>query len=264
MKLISNESGLSVVFGALLLIMVVVASISALALMTSQTQKKQIEQKSLRDAVQSENLTILSLGFDESDSGRYWNTIILNVVNLNTVDSRVVGVNINDTPAANYTDIYGRVYNSQKQFPVPAAKSTQIFLDNFTPPPNKFKNQSIRVILFTSLTNQFEHVFLPPVPIIKVNVDSEQIGTQFQDVLSLDGSDSLDREGTIINYEWLVGNYSTNGTNSTNSTSILGKLQGQKATMTTPFNLTTTGQFWVNLNVTDSNGMLGSTTWNSP
>ncbi|VVB90910.1 Uncharacterised protein [uncultured archaeon] len=254
MKLLEDESGLSVVVGTLLLILIVVASVSALSLMVSEAQKKEMEQRSLRAAVESENLKILSLALNDSDGDGYWNTIILNVVNLNTEESRVVGININDRNAANYTDGV-RGYNFQNQFPVPAARSRQIFLNltsNFTSPLNISQNDAIRIILFTSLTNKFEHVFLPPVPIIKANVESEQIGAEFHDVLSLDGSDSFDREGTIIKYQWQVGN----------STAILGNLSGQKARMN--FNLSNTGKFWVNLTEEDGTGMLGFARWESP
>ncbi len=257
MKLLEDESGLSVIVGTLLLILIVVASASALALMVNEAQKKEMEQQSLRAAVESENLKILSLALNDSDGDGYWNTMIITVANLNTEESKVVGLNINDVNAANYTDGV-KLYNFQNQFPVPAARSRQIFLNltsNFISSLNISKNDPIRVILFTSLTNNFERVFLPPVPIIKVNVESEQIGTEFYDVLSLDGSDSFDREGTIINYRWQV-------VNNTEGTSILGNLTGQKARM--PFDLGNTTSFSVNLNVTDSNGMQGSVSWVSP
>ncbi len=253
MKLLKDESGLSVVVGTLLLILIVVTSVSALSLMVSEAQKKEMEQKSLRAAVESENLKILSLALNDSDGDGYWNTIILNVVNLNTEESRVVGLNINDRNAENYTDGV-KVYNFQNQFPVPSARSRQIFLNlasNFTSPLNISQDDAIRVILFTSLTNKFEHVFLPPVPIIKVNVESEKIGTEFHDVLTLDGSDSFDREGTIIKYQWQVGNDTWNQ-----------NLSGQKARMN--FNLNNTGRFWINLTERDGAGMLGFVRWESP
>ncbi|MBU4075670.1 MAG: hypothetical protein KKI06_03005 [Euryarchaeota archaeon] len=254
MKLIKDESGLSVVVGTLLLIIVVVASVSALALMVSEAQKKEMERNSLRSAVESENLKITSLALNDTDSDGYWNTMKITVVNLNTEEARIVGININDRNAENYTDGV-REYNFQNQFPVPEGGSRQILLNltsNFTPQLNISRNDAMRVILFTSLANKFERVFLPPVPIIKVGVVSEQIGTDFHDVLALDGSDSIDREGTIIKYQWQVSN----------STIILGNLSGQKARMN--FNLTNTGKFWVELNVTDSNGILGSAIWDSP
>jgi len=253
-KLIKDESGLSVVVGTLLLIIVVVASVSALALMVSEAQKKEMERNSLRSAVESENLKITSLALNDTDSDGYWNTMKITVVNLNTEEARIVGININDRNAENYTDGV-REYNFQNQFPVPEGGSRQILLNltsNFTPQLNISRNDAMRVILFTSLANKFERVFLPPVPIIKVGVVSEQIGTDFHDVLALDGSDSIDREGTIIKYQWQVSN----------STIILGNLSGQKARMN--FNLTNTGKFWVELNVTDSNGILGSAIWDSP
>lgn len=254
MKLLEDESGLSVIVGTLLLILIVVASASALALMVSEAQKKDMDQRSLRAAVESENLKILSIVLNDSDGDGYWNTMVITVVNLNIDESRVVGLNINDRNAGNYTD-GAKVYDFQNHFPVPPARSRQIFLNltsNFPSPFNISQNDAIRVILFTSLTNKFERVFLPPVPIIKASVGSEQIGPVFRDVLTLDGSDSYDREGTIIKYRWQVGN----------STLILGNLSGQKARM--DFNLSNTGRFWVNLTEEDSVGMQGFARWESP
>ncbi len=254
MNLLEDESGLSVIVGTLLLILIVVASASALALMVSGAQKKDMEQRSLRAAVESENLKILSISLNDSDIDGYWNTMELTVVNMNTDESRIVGLNINDMNAVNYTD-GARIYDFQNQFPVPPARSRQIFLNltsGFTSPLNISRNDAVRIIVFTSLTNKFERVFLPPVPIIKANVESEQIGPGFRDVLALDGSDSYDREGAVIKYGWQVGN----------STLILANLSGQKARM--EFNLSNTGRFWVNLTEEDSAGMLGFARWESP
>lgn len=260
MKLIEDESGLSVIVGTLLLIIVVVGSVSALALMVSEAQKKDIERNSLRIAVESENLKITSLALKTDNlSDENWSTIKMNVVNLNTEEARIVGININDRNANNYTDGV-RDYNFQSQFPVPEGAGRQIILNlisnsssnstsplniSFTPPLNISRKDPIRVILFTSLANNFERVFLPPVPIIKVNVESEIIANMSQEVLTLDGSDSIDREGTIINYTWQGDNFTPGS--------------GQKYmtnNFTSPFNVT--------LSVTDSNGMQGSTRWVYP
>lgn len=252
MKLLEDESGLSVVVGTLLLILIVVASASALALMVNEAQKKEMEQRSLRSAVESENLKILSLALKGSDNNENLNIMTITVANLNTEESRVVGININGTNAANYTDKDGVSYNFQNQFPVPAARSRQIFLNltsNFTSPLNISKNDPIRVILFTSLTNNFERVFLPPVPIIKVSSESD-VG--FGNVLVLDGSDSISHESTIINYQWLVINNTDN--------SPIKSTAGQMVRI--PF--TNITNFSINLNVTDSNGMLGFARWDSP
>jgi hypothetical protein len=248
-KLIEDESGLSVVVGTLLLIILVVGSVSALALMVNEAQKKEMERNSFRIAVESENLKITSLALKNDNlSDENWSTLRINVVNLNTEEARIVGININDRNAKNYTDGVGE-YNFQSQFPVPEGASRQIILNlisnsssnstsslniSFTPPLN-----------ISSLANNFERVFLPPVPIIKVNVESEIIANISQEVLTLDGSDSIDREGTIINYTWQGDNFAPGS--------------GQKYrtnNFTSPFNVT--------LSVTDSNGMQGSTRWVYP
>ncbi len=252
MKLLKDESGLSVIVGTLLLILIVVASASALAIMVNEAQKKDMEQRSLRAAVESENLKILSLALNGPE-GENWTNMIIKVVNLNTEESKIVGLNINDVNAENYTD-GAKVYNFQNQFPVPPAGSRQIFLNlssNFAIPLNISRNEPIKVILFTSLTNNFEHVFLPPVPIIKVSSESD-VG--FGNVFVLDGSDSIDREGTIVKYQWQV-------VNDTDSATIYSTT-GQKVRI--PFDFTNTTKFSVNLNVTDSNGMQGSSHWESP
>lgn len=259
-KLIKDESGLSVVVGTLLLIIVVVASVSAIALMVSQAQKKEMERNSLRAAIESENLKITSLALKTDNvSDVYWSTIKINVVNLNTEEARIVGININDRNAENFTDGI-REYNFQNQFPVPGGAGRQIILNlssnsssnstsplniSFTSPLNISRKDHIRVILFTSLANNFERVFLPPVPIIKVSVESEVIANISQEVLTLDGSDSFDREGTIINYEWQSDNFAP-GSGQKYRTNIF----------TRPFNVT--------LSVRDSNGMQGSTRWVYP
>ncbi len=254
MKLLEDESGLSVIVGTLLLILIVVASASALAVMVNQAQKNEMEQRSLRAAVESENLKILSLALNDPDGGN-WTNLIITVANLNTEESKIVGINVNGMNAANYTDKDGVSYNFQNQFPVPPAGSRKIFLNlssNFAFPLNISKNDSIRVILFTSLTNNFERDFLPPVPVIKVDVGSEQFGSTFNDVLTMDGSDSIDREGTIVKYQWQVAN-----------SSMMWNLSGQKARINN-FDLLNTTPFWVNLTVIDSNGMQGSAQWASP
>lgn len=244
MKLIEDESGLSVVVGTLLLIIVVVGSVSALALMVSEAQKKEMEQRSLHAAVESENLKITSLDLKTDNvSDKNWSTLKINVVNLNTEEAKIVGININDRNAENYTDKDEGSYNFKNQFPIPPARSVKIFLNltsNFTSPLNISKDHYIKVILFTSLTNNFERVFLPPVPIIKVNVESENMSQ----VLTLDGSDSIDREGTIINYTWQGDTFAGSGQ------------KYRTKNFTSPFNVT--------LSVTDSNGMQGSTQWVYP
>ena len=216
--------------------------------MVNEAQKKDMEQRSLRAAVESENLKILSLALNDSDGSVNWTNMIITVVNLNIEEAKIVGLNINGMNAANYTDKV-KVYNFQNQFPVPPAGSRQIFLNlstNFASPLNISRNDPIKLIIFTSLTNNFERVFLPPVPIIKVSSESD-VG--FGNVLVLDGSDSISHESTIINYQWQVP-------------AINYYKTGQMVRI--PFDFTNTTNFSVNLNVTDSNGMQGSAQWESP
>jgi hypothetical protein len=156
-KLIEDESGLSVIVGTLLLIIVVVGSVSALALMVSEAQKKDIERNSLRIAVESENLKITSLALKTDNlSDENWSTIKMNVVNLNTEEARIVGININDRNANNYTDGV-RDYNFQSQFPVPEGAGRQIILNlisnsssNSTSPLNISFTEEIKLTLKTA------------------------------------------------------------------------------------------------------------------
>lgn len=250
--MLKDESAVSVVIGALLLVLIVVVSASALGVMVSEAQKKEMERKSHLQAVESEKLKILSLELKDSGN-EYWDNVTINIANLNTEESKISTISINDRSAANYTD-GEQTYDYLNRLTVPPAESKKLFLNftsNFTSPVRISYNQPIRILIFTSLTNKFEEVFLPPVPLIKVSVESQQIGSTYGDVLMLDGSDSLSK-GTIVSYQWHVDNGSTLNMN----------LTGQKTRIN--FNQTQTGSFWVNLTVKDSNGMKNSARWDSP
>lgn len=252
MRMLKDESAVSLVVGALLLILIVVVSASALGFMVSEAQKKEMERKSHLQAVESENLKILSLELKDSGNG-YWDNVTINIANLNTEESKISTISINDRSAANYTD-GEQTYDYLNRLTVPAAESKKLFLDfssNLTSPLRITYNQPIKVLIFTGLTNKFEEVFLPPLPLIKVSVESQYINGN-SEVLVLDGGDSIHYKGTIVGYQWHVDNGSTLSTD----------LTGQKARMN--FNQTQTGSFWVNLTVKDSNGMTNSARWDSP
>lgn len=248
--MLKDESAVSVVIGALLLVLIVVVSASALGVMVSEAQKKEMERKSHMQAVESENLKLLSLELKDSGN-EYWDNVTINIANLNTEESKISTISINDRSAANYTD-GEQTYDYLNRLTVPPAESKKLFLNftsNFTSPLRITYNQPIKILIFTGLTNKFEEVFLPPLPLIKVSVESQLNGNS--EVLVLDGGDSIHYKGTIVSYQWQVANISW----STN-------LTGQKARMN--FNQTQTGTFWVNLTVKDSNGMKNSARWDSP
>ena len=139
-----DESGVSVIIGTLLLILITIIAASGLALMVSGMQKDAMERESHLAAVESENLRIISIDpVGNSTDPTQWDSVNVTIMNLNTADSRVTAISLNGMHAMNYRakdasgdlvcDKSGNlvVYNFKKRCIVPAAGSKEICL-NFT------------------------------------------------------------------------------------------------------------------------------------
>nr|QNO41790.1 hypothetical protein EABBNKNM_00005 [Methanosarcinales archaeon ANME-2c ERB4]QNO42714.1 hypothetical protein APGODIHH_00003 [Methanosarcinales archaeon ANME-2c ERB4] len=137
-----DESGVSVIIGTLMLILITIIAASGLALMVSGMQKDAMERESHLAAVESENLRIISI--DPVGNSTHWHSVNVTIMNLNTADSRVTAISLNGVHAMNYRakdgsgsgdlDYYKEYpvgYNFKKRVVVPAAGSKEICL-NFT------------------------------------------------------------------------------------------------------------------------------------
>lgn len=135
-----DESGVSVIIGTLMLILITIIAASGLALMVSGMQKDAMERESYLAAVASENLRIIAI--DPVGNAMHWHSVNVTLLNLNTADSRVTAISLNGVHAMNYRakdasgDLdyyrgYPAGYNFKKRVVVPVAGSKEICL-NFT------------------------------------------------------------------------------------------------------------------------------------
>ncbi|MEA1894723.1 MAG: hypothetical protein U9N36_05900 [Euryarchaeota archaeon] len=133
-----DESGVSVIIGTLMLILITIIAASGLALMVSGMQKGAMERESHLAAVESENLRIISI--NPVGNSTHWHSVNVTIMNLNTEDSHLTAISLNGVHAMNYRakdasgdlDYYRRYpteYNFKKRVRVPAAGSKEICLD---------------------------------------------------------------------------------------------------------------------------------------
>ena len=162
-----DESGVSVIIGTLMLILITIIAASGLALMVSGMQKDAMERESYLAAVESENLRIISI--DPAGNSTHWHSVNAIIMNHNTEDSRVTTISLNGMHAMNYRakdasgDLdyyrgYPAGYNFKKRVVVPAAGSKEICL-NFTEIVINTSEEGD--ITFTGWTNTSESYIYP-------------------------------------------------------------------------------------------------------
>lgn len=203
----ADDRGVSVIVGALLLILITVIAAAALAMITSEAIKQQDERQTLQRAVSNEDLQITSIRPDYLD-----NNITISVQNLNTADSTVNAISLNtgggDMYYKNFT-VNNIAYNYTSPLTIPAGSMESISLDNLdmynriTPSTSDF----LTVSLMTGYANTFRKSQKPPVPVIRSSVQSETIGNVQRDYILLDASDSTSDNATIVSYQWTVAQY---------------------------------------------------------
>lgn len=251
--LVRNNRGVSEVVGAMLLIVVAIIAVSGVAVMVAEMQKNAAERQSNIEAIENENLKIMSIipTLNDTDPTRF-SALRINVMNLNSQESRVAAVLINGRPADNITST--DQYNTPRNFSyydrliIPAGQSRNIDV-NFSGDANSFANghnvsalETLKITIFTAGANTFTRIFTPPKALIKTSIETEDIGVAQRDILLLDGSDSFD-DGSITGYNWSIGNVTGNA----------GNYTGRKVRVT----LNQAGPFFVNLTVIDETGMRG-------
>ena len=247
-KIVLNDKGMSNVVGALMLTLVVIIAAAGFAAMLSQIQREEMKRATHILAVEGEELRIMSIYPEFNETNLRLERLDVSVLNLNSRDSYLTRVSINDEEADNFTSkIEGVIYthNSSIKLWIPA-KESRLFSVNFTSNYDPDYTVSIikplEITLSTDYDNFFTRVYTPPTPVIRLSIETEDIGVADRDVLILDGSDSFD-DGSILGYYWLV----SNGTNLTYS------VTGKKTRMI----LNQPGPFYVTLTVVDDTKMIG-------
>lgn len=135
-----DTRGVSVMFATLLLILITIVAASGVAFMVSTMQKEAMDRESYQSAVKSENLKIVSI--KPSGNGSQWQSINMTVLNLNTANSYISSIRINDGYFFNFKALdenglyetykgYPAVYSAKRMIMIPAMKPRTIHL-NFT------------------------------------------------------------------------------------------------------------------------------------
>jgi len=219
-----------------------------------------------------------------------WSSVSFNLMNLNTQDANVAGIAINNYYGLNFTFTslsgsysMGGCYLLGEQggycnasysnpnlnsnlsfFTIPAGQSTKITIDlTSTPVPIGTGNQ-IDIKILTSLTNIFEQTYRLPTPVIVYNTEPTTLGSIQRDSIMLDGSQSSSVNATIVSWNWTLMNaintWPTSGNCSdVNGLSLLSGLPPYFSSKIVHFSPPVDGPFCANLTVTDSNGMVATT-----
>lgn len=224
-----NECGASVIIGTLMLILVVVIGVTGIALMMSTAQKEEMKRQSHQNAVKNEKLDIERIELlPNATTPNQWAFINFSIVNSDIKDATVTIIGLYDQSnrtfryplavtagtSANTMTLY--TLTSEGSFPryadpsgsllrIPGKKSlgVSVNLSDFTDPGLSLNNgDEVRIILYTLLLNNFEKRFIPPTPMVRVSVETEDIGVK-RDFVVLDGSGSTD-DGSIVEYRWDV------------------------------------------------------------
>ncbi|MEA3254968.1 MAG: hypothetical protein U9Q22_03930, partial [Candidatus Altiarchaeota archaeon] len=242
------DKGMSNVVGALMLTLVVIIAAAGFAAMLSQIQREEMKRATHISAVEGEELRIMSIYPEFNETNLRLERLDVSVLNLNSRDSYLTRVSINDEEADNFTSkIEGVIYthNSSVKLWIPA-KESRLFSVNFTSNYDPDYNISIikplEITLSTDYDNFFTRLYTPPTPVIKLLIETEDLGVAERDILVLDGSDSFD-DGSILGYHWLASN----------GTYQVHNITGKKVRMI----LNQSGPFYVNLTVVDDTKMIG-------
>jgi flagellin-like protein len=222
-----NDQGVSVIIGTLLLILITVVAATSLAVLVSQMQNNYAKQQQHLAKVNSENISIQNVIFYDNQTkwanewglpnSQYWSSVNFTLVNMNTNDSIVEGIAINDNWAVNFTDDAGNIYNvtNQSYLTVPAESYKRIYVNfvansspedptiDFPAPPNFSVSTQQKIEVVTALSNTFQRTIRPPNPVYQMSIESDNIGTTPRDVLVLDGSGST-ADNPIIWWNWTI------------------------------------------------------------
>jgi flagellin-like protein len=284
------DSGVSVIVGTLLLILITVVAAAGLALMVSQMQKDEMNRQTHIAAVKNEKIEILNVVFENNQTAwqsdgnnvinsQNWSSVKLTLVNMNIDDVKISGIAINDRYVLNYTDrkttdtaggTSRQIYNFTHPLTIRGTKSQDIYIDfisnvsvdpdtlMYYPEPQAFSihnPQTIKVI--TTMTNVFENVLTPPNPVMKISTETEDFGVMQRDTLILDGSGST-ADNTIVAWYWnIIDASGTSPAGNCADTTNLG-VPNVTTGKITRFNPVMAGPLCISLTVKDDIGMNAS------
>jgi flagellin-like protein len=233
--------------------------------------------------------------FNISDA-QNWSSVSFNLMNLNTQAASVMGISI--SPSANsvyyayplnFSSLSGSspgfcnltsdgggcpYLNSATTMPyliIPAGGSIRVTmnltgsLNGDAQPPVIGTEDQIDIKVLTSLTNIFEQTYRLPTPVIAYSSATKDLANNIQqDSMVFDGSQSSAINATISNWNWVIrdanGTFPNPGNCSDTANLVLNTgLQPSYSGKVVQISPPAAGPFCASLTVTDSNGMVATT-----
>jgi hypothetical protein len=261
-----DNSGVSVIIGAMLLILITIVAAAGLALIVSQSEKQAADRQALQSAIDNEKLKIASISITSGSNGLITH-IKVDIMNLNTEDSKLIAISVNGYYAKDFTNEDGsKTYDINNPMVIKGGRDAIVELNLEDPghfivtspdPPQLAISNSVKIELTTSYINYFSRVYTPPIASAKINVGTENLptgtgsSTTYRDYLVLDGSDSSSLNGSILSWDWTVQDQNGDYAYYFNGRIVRAKLSS-------------TGPFTITLKVTDDSKLVGTSTIQVP
>jgi len=217
-----SDRGLSEIVGTLMLILIVVAAATLLAAFVASYQKQVQSEQSFTHDQSLESIHILSLETTLAPSGSAYATFVFYFASEYVNPSGVLGISIDHEPLKefNWTDISTATsgqFSDGEELVVAPFDEVMVTLDldpasvNFSflaPSSVPLPNEYLEFDVYTHLQNDFNRIFLPPVPLQTVSLENP---TGQSPYTVLDGSNSFQPEGngSIVNWAWSISGGAT-------------------------------------------------------
>jgi flagellin-like protein len=252
-----SERGLSEIVGTLMLVVIVVTAATLLAAFVATYQQQLQTEQAFTHDQSLESLKVLGLITALNKSRTAFENINFTLASEYINPSTVLGVSIDNVPLksfwwenlANHTwqeTTLGASLSLAPEQEIFVSTNTSLGNDSFlsTPP---LPNEYLKFDVYTVLQNDFSRVFLPPVAL---SVVTNLTLSPSNWATLLDGSESFQPGGnaSIVDWNWSVVSFALPG--------VPAYFVGEEAEVSPAF--ATGVHYWVNLTVTNSDGLLGT------
>lgn len=260
-----------------MLVLIVVASLSAFFVFISDKQQDLQEQDRYETRKGLESIGISFIGPSETGaSDGDWEQVLVSLASLHQERTNITTIYINDKPVKNIyyyntvTSDYDIQYKMEDGLKMEGRDVTEfrvylLDVDFYTTAPVILTTDYIKLDLFTTYSNSFSRTFTPPQAIFVIDVDSywDAGTTSFKEMVVLDGSRAYhtDPEMYIVQWMWDVlgddDNDGTFGEAGEESFTIYGEKTRIDDDLTAP-----TGSYHqIALTVYDNMGLIGTETF---
>lgn len=253
-----SDRGLSEIVGTLMLVVIVVTAATLLAAFVASYQKQLQTEEAFSHNQSLESLKVLGLITSLNAAGTSFRNINFTLASEYINPSTILSISINNVPLRSFwwedlanrswqETVLGQTLTLAPQQEIYVSTNTSSLNDSFLSAP-PLPDQYLKFDVDTVLQNDFSRVFLPPVALAVVSNMTLSVSTS---VTLLDASESFQPGGnaTIVQWNWSVTSFASPG-------KPLYYL-GEKVEVSPVF--VTGKQYWVNLTVTNSDGLLGAT-----